>query len=141
MKILFMAIALIAGAAFSKEVKWEELQGLSVKEEKGKSIPEVKGDTKKLVGKEIEIKGFMLPLDYEAKDVAEFLLVPYIPSCMHVPPPPANQVIYVRMDKGSKVKASYYPVLIKGVLGIESVKNDFMESGWNMTAKNVKEIK
>ena len=44
-----------------------------------------------------------MPLDFESTTVKEFLLVPFVGACIHVPPPPANQIIYVKSDKGFEI--------------------------------------
>ena len=56
-----------------------------------------------LDGKRVSIGGYVVPLDFEATTVKEFLLVPFVGACIHVPPPPANQIIYVKADKGFEV--------------------------------------
>jgi hypothetical protein len=48
-----------------------------------------------LDGRKIRIPGFVVPLEEEGRAVTEFLLVPYFGACIHVPPPPANQIIHV----------------------------------------------
>jgi hypothetical protein len=53
----------------------------------------------KLDGARIEIPGFVVPLDVDSKSVKEFLLVPYFGACIHVPPPPSNQVLHVLTPK------------------------------------------
>jgi uncharacterized protein len=87
---------------------------------------------KKWHNKKISIPGFLLPLELSGKRVKEFLLVPYVGACIHVPPPPPNQIINVTManKKGYKHKKIYEPVLITGVLKINSVtKNLFLSDG------------
>ncbi|MBY0413174.1 MAG: DUF3299 domain-containing protein, partial [Bdellovibrionales bacterium] len=69
-----------------EEVTWETLKLLDFDLKTKKSI--IKPELEKVLKKEVSIKGFMMPLDYEAKEVVEFLFMPYVPSCMHVPPPP-----------------------------------------------------
>jgi len=49
----------------------------------------------KLNGQHVEIPGFVVPLDVDPNKVKEFLLVPYFGACIHVPPPPSNQLIHV----------------------------------------------
>jgi hypothetical protein len=115
----------------NKGVKWGILRSL-IKDAKGKPVikdPELKA----IVGKEISLKGYMLPLDFSKKQVAEFLLLPYIPSCMHVPPPPSTQIIHVKMNKGAKAEQSYFPVEVTGKLTI--VENKEYESSYQMAAK------
>jgi len=53
----------------------------------------------KLNGARIEIPGFIVPLDPDPDRVREFLLVPYHGACIHVPPPPSNQVLHVLLPK------------------------------------------
>ncbi|WP_371186391.1 DUF3299 domain-containing protein [Thalassotalea maritima] len=46
----------------------------------------------------IEMSGFLLPLEFEGKKVKEFLLVPYVGACIHEPPPAANQIVYAKLE-------------------------------------------
>ncbi|HTP63489.1 MAG TPA: DUF3299 domain-containing protein [Burkholderiales bacterium] len=46
-------------------------------------------------GQRVRIPGFVVPLERRDERVTEFLLVPYFGACIHVPPPPANQIIDV----------------------------------------------
>lgn len=52
-----------------------------------------------LNGAKVEIPGFVVPLDVDPDRVKEFLLVPYFGACIHVPPPPSNQVLHVLVPK------------------------------------------
>ncbi|MGL4829805.1 MAG: DUF3299 domain-containing protein, partial [Vibrio sp.] len=47
-----------------------------------------------LNGSRVKIPGFVIPLEGDDQKVTEFLLVPYFGACIHVPPPPPNQIIY-----------------------------------------------
>lgn len=70
---------------------------------------------KTLEGSNIKIPGFIVPLDV-GKDglVTEFFLVPYFGACIHVPPPPPNQIVYVRMTKGVALDSIYEAYWITG---------------------------
>lgn len=48
-----------------------------------------------LDGRKVRIPGFVVPIEEGGRAVTEFLLVPYFGACIHVPPPPANQIIHV----------------------------------------------
>ena len=74
---------------------------------------------KTLDGNTVKIPGFIVPLDV-GKDgmVSEFFLVPYFGACIHVPPPPPNQIIYVRMDKGMALDSIYEAYWITGKLKV-----------------------
>jgi hypothetical protein len=138
MKNLFIILVLsYHSIAYSAEVSWETLKTLDI-DPKTKS-PIAKGELKKILGKEITMKGFMMPLDYEAKEVVEFLFMPYIPACMHVPPPPANQLVLVKMKKGTTVQPSMYPIEISGKINLDANKD--LESSYKMEGLKIKELK
>ena len=46
------------------------------------------GVVKDLHGKQVRLPGYILPLEMSGLKVTEFLLVPYVGACIHVPPPP-----------------------------------------------------
>jgi len=67
-----------------------------------------------LLGKNVSIPGYLLPLEMVDQKVVEFLLVPTVGACIHTPPPPANQMVLVRYPNGFEVDGLYTPVLISG---------------------------
>jgi hypothetical protein len=137
MKIFLISILFLTYSAHGKEINWELLKTLEL-DQKTKTLTP-KQDLKKILGQEISIKGFMMPLDYDAKAVSEFLFMPYIPSCMHVPPPPPNQLVLVKMKKGSTVVPSFYPVELTGKISIDTNKE--LESSYKMEGLKIKEMK
>ena len=74
----------------------------------------------KLNDKRVRIAGYVLPLEFSDSGVDEFLLVPYIGACIHVPPPPPNQIVYVRTKEKVIADELYRPVWVTGRLGIEA---------------------
>lgn len=76
-----------------------------------------------LNGKRVRIPGFLLPLELSGTKVTEFLLVPYIGACIHVPPPPPNQIVYVKIVKkgGYDSKSLYEPVWVTGIIAVKSM--------------------
>ncbi len=82
---------------------------------------------------EVKIAGYVLPLDFEATTVREFLLVPYVGACIHVPPPPPNQIIYVTSEDGVEVGGLFEPMWITGKLAISSFSNELADVGYTMT--------
>lgn len=128
---------LLSMSAFALDVPWETLKTLDFDTKTKKNV--IKPELQKVLGKEVTIKGFMMPLDYEAKEIVEFLFMPYVPACMHVPPPPPNQLVLVKMKKGSKVKPSFYPIELTGKLAVET--NADLESSFKMEGLKMKELK
>ena len=59
-----------------------------------------------LDGAHVRIPGFIVPLERRADGaISEFFLVPYFGACIHVPPPPPNQIVYVKMRAGASPHA------------------------------------
>ena len=58
-------------------------------------LPDLTQDQSALVsdydGKRVRIPGYIVPIGFDGVGVKEFLLVPYVGACIHVPPPPPNQ--------------------------------------------------
>ena len=81
----------------------------------------------KLNNKEVKIPGYIIPLEYEGLDIKTFLLVPYIGACIHVPPPPANQIVYVDTATAWESVDWWEPVYVTGTIKIESRQMEFFE--------------
>jgi hypothetical protein len=52
-----------------------------------------------LDGKQVQIAGYVVPLEGDTRGLTEILLVPYEGACIHTPPPPANQIVHVTLDQ------------------------------------------
>ena len=88
-------------------------------------------------GKAIRIPGFVVSLDGGPGELREFLLVPYFGACIHVPPPPANQIIHVMPDKPVKGVKNMEAVWVSGKLDIGHNDSPMGKSGYRMQAKEV----
>lgn len=87
---------------------------------------------KELDGKTIKIPGFVVPLEGDDELVTEFLLVPYFGACLHVPPPPSNQIIHVTFKKGAPASAMYDPIWVTGKISTETWKGELAQVGYTM---------
>jgi hypothetical protein len=74
-----------------------------------------------LDGKLIRIPGYALPLEHTGTGVTEMLLVPYIGACIHVPPPPANQTLFVKLNQSYKADNLFEPVWVTGRMKVRSI--------------------
>ncbi|NLS12427.1 DUF3299 domain-containing protein [Vibrio sp. SM6] len=83
-----------------------------------------------LNGSLVKIPGFVVPLEGTEDQITEFLLVPYFGACIHVPPPPPNQIIYVNFPKGAPVTELWDVVYVIGTLRTEVVSLDLAETGY-----------
>lgn len=87
-----------------------------------------------LDGQKITIPGFVIPLEGTEMNVTEFLLVPYFGACIHVPPPPPNQIIYVKYPAGAPMTKLWDVVYVTGEIEIETVSTDLAETGYLLNA-------
>jgi len=84
-------------------------------------------------GQAIRIPGFIVPLEFSDDQViTEFFIVPFFGACIHVPPPPPNQIIYVKYPKGFKLEALYNPFWLSGVLKTSLIENDMATAAYAM---------
>nr|WP_261817403.1 DUF3299 domain-containing protein [Vibrio gallicus] len=83
-----------------------------------------------LDGSEIKIPGFVIPLEGDANTVTEFLLVPYFGACIHVPPPPPNQIVYVKFPSGAPIQKLWDVVYVVGELKVQTVEHELAETGY-----------
>jgi uncharacterized protein len=90
-----------------------------------------------LDGKPIRIPGFVVSLDGAPDEPREFLLVPYFGACIHVPPPPANQIIHVMPDKPAKGVHTMDTVWVSGVLQLQPSDTPMGNAGYVLMAKKV----
>lgn len=90
-----------------------------------------------LDGKTVKIGGYVVPLDFQSTKIKEFLLVPFVGACIHVPPPPANQIIYVKAKNGFSVKGDFDPVYVTGKLAAKVTATGLAETGYTIEADRV----
>lgn len=79
-----------------------------------------------LDGQRVRIPGYFLPLETSLTKVTEFLLVPYFGACIHVPPPPPNQIVHVKVAKDAGYQSSelFEAVWVTGVISARSMVKD-----------------
>ena len=91
-----------------------------------------------LDGQRVKLPGYIVPLDMaDDGKVTEFLLVPYFGACIHVPPPPSNQILHVRTELGVMIDALWQPFWIEGELEVEHSSSELAEAGYRMEAQKI----
>tara|TARA_B100000700_G_scaffold329584_1_gene451844 strand:- start:191 stop:751 length:561 start_codon:yes stop_codon:yes gene_type:complete len=75
-----------------------------------------------LDGQFIKIPGYALPIEFDGVAVKEFLLVPYVGACIHVPPPPKNQMIFVELREPFAVDSLFEPVWVVGRILVKDTR-------------------
>ncbi len=114
------------------EVNWRLLASLNYRTGKpGKELAA-------LDGKFVKVPGFTVTLEDWASSAKEFLLVPYVGACIHTPPPPPNQLVYIKMVEGKWAFLNgWNPVWVEGVLKIEMTDSVYGDVGFTITAQRV----
>ena len=91
-----------------------------------------------LDGQAIRLPGYIVPLEVnEAGRTTEFLLVPYFGACIHVPPPPSNQIVHVRSEIGVKLEELYQPYWIEGAMQVKASTSELADTGYQMDAQKI----
>lgn len=84
-------------------------------------------------GKDVRIPGFIVPLEFKDEQVVtKFFLVPFFGACIHVPPPPPNQIIYVDFPEGLELSNLYDPFWLSGTLKTSLTENEMATSAYSM---------
>lgn len=130
---LVLAVTVLYSAENTAQtIGWGVLKTLTA------STPE-DSPVRQLQGRRVSIPGFMVPLEDDAQEVTEFLLVPYAGACIHVPPPPPNQMVYVKLIHNGKAKMSFTdPIVVTGILKITNVKSPYGDVSYNLDGETVK---
>jgi hypothetical protein len=89
-------------------------------------------------GKKIKLPGFVVPLEMNATDIQEFLLVPYYGACIHTPPPPSNQTVYVVTEEEKPYQGELFDtVWVTGTLRVEKLSSELGDAGYRVDALQV----
>ncbi|KQM79504.1 DUF3299 domain-containing protein [Xylophilus sp. Leaf220] len=88
-------------------------------------------------GRRVRMPGYVVPLEEGRQGLSEFLLVPYFGACIHTPPPPANQIVLVKIDPPAKGFRSMDAVWVNGTLGLARGSSDMGASAYSMVADSV----
>ncbi|MDJ0824007.1 MAG: DUF3299 domain-containing protein [Rhodobacter sp.] len=117
------------------------LRGLGVVEHgqltTGFEQEEARAVTDRYNGMIVRLPGFVVPLDFESTGVTAFILAPFVGACIHVPPPPANQLVLVTTERPYEYEGLYDPVYVTGMFGTAATATALAEIGYAMSAENI----
>lgn len=88
-------------------------------------------------GQVVRLPGFIVPLEYEGAGVTSFILVPYVGACIHVPPPPANQLVMVTAEEPYESSGLFEPVNVVGEFSASVADTELAEIGYSITGAEV----
>ena len=88
-------------------------------------------------GETVRLPGFIVPIDYSGTGVTAFILVPFVGACVHVPPPPANQLVFVTTDKPYESTGLFEAVNVTGMFGTASTRTQLAQIGYALSADTI----
>jgi len=136
-------------AATLREITWDDLlpAGVPYSEIIGEGELDEVNDTwnpiydenatklnESLDGSYIKMPGFVIPFDISAKGVTEFMLVPYTGACIHMPPPPANQLVMVNAKTPWPSDDLWDPIWVIGMMRTRLQSTDLGQTGYAIVA-------
>jgi hypothetical protein len=81
----------------------------------------------------VRMPGYIVPLDFSAESKhTEFLLVPYFGACLHSPPPPPNQIVFVTANPPASIPDIYEPVWLEGEMKTGRFDTDMANSAYEL---------
>jgi len=87
---------------------------------------------------QVRIPGYIVPLAFDdRRRTIEFFLVPYFGACLHLPPPPPHQIIYVNYEPGIAIDKLYEPYWVEGQLLTSEVNHAIGDSAYRITAAKI----
>jgi hypothetical protein len=93
-----------------------------------------------LHGRRSRLKGYVVPLDVRLTSLDAFLLVPFFGACLHAPPPPPNQTVFVRARQTAKIDSLYRPVECQGTLKIVRQSSEMGASAYELDLDRLKRL-
>lgn len=90
-----------------------------------------------ILGQAVRLPGYLVPLEDLPEGLKEFLLVPYFGACVHSPPPPANQIVHVKLDQAVKRFRSMDAVWVTGTLSATKTDSHMGVASYRLDAKLV----
>lgn len=88
-------------------------------------------------GQIVRLPGFMVPIEHRGTGVVAFILVPYVGACVHVPPPPANQLVFVTTQQPYESAGLFEAINVTGMFGVSSVSTQLAEIGYALSADKI----
>lgn len=93
---------------------------------------------KKLDGQLVRIPGYVVPVEVVDKRLVKtFLLVPYFGACIHVPPPPPNQMIFVEAATAFPLSSMYDPVWVAGKITTQGATTGMADTSYSLKSMSI----
>ena len=149
------AAALVPGRALAnpfREITWDDLipQGVPYGEIIGDGqidevndiwVPQYDENASKvntqLDGETVKLPGYIIPFDVGSDGVTSFMLVPYVGACIHTPPPPPNQLVFVTSQTPWPTESLWDAVWVSGRLSAKAMTTEIADVGYQIAAEKI----
>ena len=93
----------------------------------------------RLLGKAVSLSGFIVPIDMnEDRSIRSYFLVPYYGACIHYPPPPPNQMVFVELaDEGFSELDLQQAYTVSGFLNQELFEDPLGTSAYTLNVTSI----
>ena len=91
-------------------------------------------------GKRVRVPGYVVPLSYDGLKVVDGLLVPYVGACIHVPPPPPNQMVHALADRPHNIAGLFEPVYAVGTLHAVYAETELAQASYQLNVTEFEEV-
>ena len=147
-----LALPRLAFASAAREIMWEDLipPGVPYAEIIGEGEIDEAADTwnpifdenatklnEALDGAYIRMPGYIIPLELGAEGVTTFILVPYVGACIHVPPPPPNQLVFVTTETPWPSDQLWDAVWVTGHMRTQLKNTELAQTGYTLIADSM----
>ncbi|NQY39246.1 MAG: DUF3299 domain-containing protein [Henriciella sp.] len=86
----------------------------------------------------VRIPGYTVPFEFGANaEIKEFLLVPYYGACLHAPPPPPNQTVFVIAEDPIRLRDLAQAVWIEGTLFTQTQESELADAAYTIRVDRV----
>jgi uncharacterized protein len=85
----------------------------------------------------VTLPGYIVPLDIDGQTLRSFLMVPYFGACIHVPPPPPNQIVFVELEQPISVDDPYGAHWVTGVMSTRQAETDLAATSYSMRGESL----
>ncbi|MEP4198025.1 MAG: DUF3299 domain-containing protein [Aliishimia sp.] len=85
----------------------------------------------------VRLPGFIIPIDFQGTGVTAFILVPFVGACIHVPPPPANQLVFVTTPEPYEGAGMFEAVSVIGKFAVSSLRTHLADIGYALSADEI----
>lgn len=147
----FAAFPCAASARDYTDLTWEDLlpQGLNAQVATPRGVlphsqanllsqqPVSTGIRTELNDRAVRLPGYIIPLEFDSAKVTSFILVPYVGACIHVPPPPANQIVLVDTDEPYEAQGLFEAVYVSGVINGATANTALADVGYHIRANKI----